>query len=399
MYPFIPKNVVSETIDCVAKEMKMSKDEVKKSLKQNQQSIIDEFKTNGVVVVKNVIPHDMVHECVKDIWGYILNLPWIPEIKKQWVDIHASMKNDYWREVSAKESAQVKKVYPMTGAFGALTRSPAFHLKTQWEVRQNPYIASVFASILGTKDLMVSIDRISFKYPKQGEAEFEHWDSNPYYWHLEKYEGVQGILALSDTSFFAVPKTHTMEFRDQFISQYPPGKKTDSEYRIDKTKDPMGLYGSAKEYPLKKGDLVIWSARLLHQARKNVTKRVRYAYFINYFPWGQPQDSVLRQFGNNVDRYIDDRIHSYNTGMNPTYFPSGFKVALYSKMAYNFHPEAVTRFSEMFTKGNEEVKKKNGTTVKVPVEWNPLELGFYEPPELTPLGKYFLGLSTENPMD
>jgi hypothetical protein len=63
-------------------------------------------------------------------------------------------------------------------------------------------------------------------------------------------------------------------------------------------------------------------------------------------------------------------------------------------MAYSFHPEAIDRFSNMFTTGSEEREIKRAGAikkVKVPVEWNPLKSGFYTPPKLSPLGKYLLG--------
>jgi hypothetical protein len=296
--------------------------------------------------------------------------------------------------VTKQESKEVKDIYPMTGGFGALTRSPAFHLNTQWQIRQSPYIASIFANILGTDKIMVNLDRTSLKFPGQGTTEFIHWDTNPFYWQEEISEGVQGILALSDTSFFAVPGTNSDKFRNEFVKKYP--KIADkSEYKIDPNNDPMRLQDKIKEYRLEKGDMVIWSSRLLHSAKKNTGKKIRYAYFISYFIRDQYPLAVKDWYSRNGIDPIDDRLESFYTGKNPMLFPSGIPIRLYSKMSWMCHINNLTEFSLKFKYGYKDDRhksgKKAGEIFKVPIEWNPLEMGFYTPPKLTKLGKYLLG--------
>ena len=206
MIPFFTTEQIDHAVRCTVEQSGVKESMVRQLVNSRMLAIKRELKENGVVVIKSVITTEKVKESVEDIWRHILSLPFVPEVKKKWEGVYSGMKDDFWRDVSKAESKQVKEIYPMTGGFGALTRSPAFHLQTQWDVRQNPYIASIFANILETKELMVAIDRVSFKYPGQGENEFEHWDSNPWFWPEEEYEGVQGILALSETSFYAVPK-------------------------------------------------------------------------------------------------------------------------------------------------------------------------------------------------
>ena len=395
LFPFLSAEDLNQAVGCTSTETGNSLEHVKQIVIDKMIAIKTEFRTNGVVVIKGAVCHAKVSESVYDIWNYILNLPFTPEIKEKWEEIYEGMKDDFWRDVTPKESKLAKEIYPMTGGFAALTRSPAFHLQTQWDIRQNPYIASIFANLLGTQELMVAIDRISFKYPGQGENEFEHWDSNPWFWPEEEYEGLQGIIALSETSFFAVPGSNTEKFRKEFISKYPY-RAEKNEYRIDKKNDPMGLFGKSVQYKLSPGDLVIWSSRCLHQAKKNKTNNIRYAYFITYFPRGQPQPAVLEVYEKKSIDFIEDRINSFETGQNPKFFPSGIEIRLYSRMAYMMHPHVLNKFCDMFTTGCEEKTyasgtKKEGQVVRIPIEWDPVKLGIYEPPRLSKLGEYLLG--------
>ena len=397
-FPFLSQEQLNHAIECASRDTGENPSNVRKIVKDQMIKIKKDFQDTGIAVIKGVIGKEKVEACVEDIWKHVLRLPFTAEVKAKWKGLYDSLKDDFWRNVSKEESRIAKEYYPMTGGFAALTRSPAFHLQTQWDIRQNPYIASIFANLLDTRELMVAIDRISLKFPGQGDTEFEHWDSNPWFWPEEEYEGVQGIMALSQTSFFAVPGTNTRSFRETFIKKYAyhPNK---NEYKINKKEDPMGLFGKAQEYKLDPGDLVIWSSRCLHQARKNKTSKIRYAYFISYFPRGKPQPAVLEAYHKKGIDFVEDRIESYETGRNPRFFPSGIEIRLYSRMHYMMHPKILDKFCDMFTVGCEEHEyesgAKKGQKVKLPVEWNPLKLGIYEPPKLTSLGKYLLGISDD----
>lgn len=394
-FPYFSTSDLKKVLVCTAKESGLPVEEIESIVLEKSNSIAKEFKENGVVVIKGVLGKEKVSESVEDIWKYILSLPYVPEVRKKWKALYEGMRKDFWRDVSKEESKIAKEIYPMTGGFGALTRSPTFHLQTQWDIRQSPSIASIFANLLGTDELMVAIDRTSFKYPGQGESEFEHWDSNPWFWPEEPYEGVQGIVSLSHTAFFAVPGSNTEEFRKEFISKYKYSRNK-NEYRIDKTDDPMKLFGKAVRYELAPGDLVIWSSRCLHQAKKNTSKKIRYAYFITYFPRNNPQPAVLDGHAKKKVDFLEDRLNSYKTGKNPIFFPSGIEIRLYSRRAYMGWPDKLNKFCDMFTTGCEErtygeKAAKAGQKVRVPMEWNPLEMGIYTPPKLTKLGKYLLG--------
>lgn len=350
----------------------------------------ENYNKNGIVVLKNIYPREKVIESVNEIWSYILSLPYKEEIKEKLQKVWKELKDDPWKPPTKQQIEIIKKHYPMTGGFGALTMAPAFHLKTQWDARQDPVIVEVFRKILGEKNIKAYFDRASFKMPGQGETEFTHWDSNPFSWEKENREGVQGILSFSDTSFRAVPKTHTDKFRKKFIKIYPEGKRHD-QYHITSKIDPMELRNKVQVYPLHPGDFVIWSNRLLHEARKNTTDKIRYAYFINFYPNDNPNPNMLKSYQNAKINYDQERLESFENGTNPSFFPSGTAIRLFSKSHLMFHPNVLNNFCSQFTTGCEDYTyksgKKEGMTIQVPIEWNPMKLGIYTRPKLTELGE------------
>lgn len=303
--------------------------------------LLTTYRQQGVIVVPHVIDDDQIQTAVEDIWTNIENLPWKKEFRTRWHHLHENMKNDvtahappvWGRPVTKKESKEAKEIYPSMGGFGALNPPPFYHLNSQWQIRQDPRIVDIFSQILDTDELMVALDRVSFKYPGMGENEFCHWDSNPFFWDEEEYESVQGIIALSDTSFFAVPGTHTKEFQKEFTSQYPATTRRD-QYFVLEEHDPLKLRSKVVEYPLRAGDLVIWSNRLLHEARINKKDTIRYAYYLTYFPHGRPPPTVVKAYKSKKIDWKQDRIASYTTGRNPLFYPSGTKIELYSKQVY-----------------------------------------------------------------
>lgn len=394
---------------------------------------INLYRHEGVITLRHIMPKEWTRRAIDDIWDNgILSLPWTDELKAEWQTIRESFRADPWRVMSKADANRAIEIYPMTGGFGALTMPPAFHLATQWEARQDPVMVTVGRALLVASGaipqpvrpaldptdpgVLVSLDRVSLKFPGQGETEFCHWDSDPFSWPEEPYEGMQGILSLSNTSFRAVPRTHTEEFRQRFIALYPQGKRKD-QYHVLSQHDPLGLRKSVREYPLRPGDYVVWSNRLLHEARINRTSFVRYGFFIQYIPAHLgPAPAVLDAHrpkkivgkGKRKDKSADappepddalhawyrDRQRSYETGGNPHTFPSGTTISLYSQRSLMSHPQSLDTFCAMFTTPptpyTYKTGKKKGQVVNLPSGWNPLEEGSYTPPPLSELGQYLL---------
>ncbi len=360
---------------------------------------LERFQKDGVVVLKHIYPVDDSREFVDEFWEYMVSLPYKPSIKKKIIKLidDIGIRKNPWDSYSKKQLSELREYYPMTGGFGALTLPPAFHMKGSWKARQDKVIVSVFQNLLGQDDIEVTLDRVSFKFPGQGETEFAHWDSDPWLWPDEPYEGLQGMLSLSQTSFKCMPGSNSDAFREEFIQQYHPSKRHD-QYFIEESHDPMNLRKQIQSYPLGIGDLVVWSNRLLHEARKNDTDRIRYTFFISYYPKGSPNMESMRYYREQGVDYYEDRRQSYDTGKNPLTFPSGYPVRLYSMRAWTTGAATLPKFCNMFKDdcglcNEEEYKsgKKKGQTHPIVVQWDPIELGLYTPPPLTELGEKILG--------
>jgi hypothetical protein len=79
---------------------------------------------------------------------------------------------------------------------------PVHHAPAFWQLRQEPALHALFASLLGTERLWVSMDRAVFKVPEAAahpphvDASVLHWDMDP----RAAARGVlQGMLYLTDT--------------------------------------------------------------------------------------------------------------------------------------------------------------------------------------------------------
>lgn len=407
------------------------------------------YRDTGIVVLKHIYPVEECREFVGEFWEYILSLPYKPEIKREIEETinRLGLIEDPWKSVKKKDVAALHKYYPMTGSFGALTMPPAFHMKGSWKARQDPVIISVYRALLGVQEIETTIDRVSFRMPGQGESEFTHWDSNPFTWPEEDYESIQGILALSETSFRAVPGTHTDVFQQKFTSLYPPNKRHDQYFvgldknlndvlsdmenndlyippRLEKENDekytkrlvkilkkhdknykgifdPMNLREKVETFPIGIGDYVIWSNRLLHEARKNSSDKIRYAFYNSYYPAGNPCMNVQVTHRKKDIDYYADRLESYRTGKNPYAYPnSGTEIKMWSQRAWSCKADSLKRFCDMWipeeTPCIDKQPKNKGVPWPIVKGWDPLKLGIYSPPPLSAEGWRLLGIDIEN---
>ncbi|MFD1678047.1 phytanoyl-CoA dioxygenase family protein [Alicyclobacillus fodiniaquatilis] len=170
-----------------------------------------------------------------------------------------------------------------------------YHYQSMWDNRQHPELHEIFASILGTEKLWVSIDRANLKppahfdYPQYSKTGFIHWDTD-----MDRYPdipfAVQGVIALANTDetmggFQCVPELYR-ELEDWIIHQRQSGVKIGrqpdiSDYSITKV-------------PMRAGDVVIWSTLLPHGNGQNVSNRPRLAQYISMHP-AEEDDDAYRQ--------------------------------------------------------------------------------------------------------
>lgn len=213
------------------------------------------FHRNGYIVVPNAVPQENLDSAVAAVWEFLEMAPDEPST---------------WYPPDRKSSI----VY--------LHQHQAL-----WDNRQYPRVHQVFADILGTEKLWVSMDRAGMKppidpsHPHYDDSGFVHWDldtSKP----LPQQLGVQGVLALTDTTaemggFQCIPGFHRV--LEAWIGEQPADRNPRSP---DLSRLPEGY--QVTPIPMKAGDLVIWDRLLAHGNGRNEGTRPRLAQYITMYP-------------------------------------------------------------------------------------------------------------------
>jgi hypothetical protein len=223
-----------------------------------------EVERNGYVVVPGVVPAPLVAAVAADVFAHVGAAP---------------EDRDSWYRPGLISSAGMVEMY---------------HYQSMWNARQHPRVHEVFAEVLGTERLWVSLDRTNLKPPvdpRHPEFDFKgfiHWDTDitPY---PDIRFAVQGVLALTDTDesmggFQCVPAM----YRD--LGPYLERRRTaGADLR---RADPTGY--ETVRVRLRAGDLVIWSTLMPHGNGENRSDRPRLAQYITMHP-ARWEDASARQ--------------------------------------------------------------------------------------------------------
>src|SRR5262249_51084217 len=149
---------------------------------------------------------------------------------------------------------------------------PVHHPQAFWNIRQWPPLHGVFAALLGTQRLWVTMDRGIFKVP-QSSAHADHVDVSVLHWDLDPRTttppAYQGMAFLTDApagagSFECAPSIFGT--LDRYLAAHPgPALET-----------PVDVGGHAiVPVPVHAGALVIWDSRLPHHGGANRGTRPR----------------------------------------------------------------------------------------------------------------------------
>jgi hypothetical protein len=226
-----------------------------------------------------------------------------------------------------------------------------WHTKTYNQLRQNPLLYSVFAQLLKTPNLTVSVDRLNLKAPCLSEevaqkqalanANLElHTDVN--YWHTDPDRPIyQGGLCLEDCpqgggGFFCIPGFHRPERVRQYMHDVNRGKFGEASSLIPRKGktfvsyfDQVDANANKVEVPLNKGDFVIWNNNLPHNGGKNSLlvpagrapnslQNFRMHAFIMFVPLDGPcADDEVSAF---YQAYQGETRHAIMTGEAPRHF-------------------------------------------------------------------------------
>ncbi len=214
------------------------------------------FDQNGYVVLRHVVPENLLTPVIDAIWRFLEMDPDTP---------------DTWYRGG-----------PRVGALVEMHQHQAL-----WDTRQYPAVHEAFAAILGTEKLWVSMDRCgmkpprNLKYPEFDDPGFIHWDIDTSVLSQHDF-GVQGVLYLTDTTedmggFQCVPGFH------RNLAEWIAEQPTDCDpYYPDLSRLPAGM--SVERVAGNAGDLIIWSHFLAHGNGHNVSDRPRLAQYIKMRP-------------------------------------------------------------------------------------------------------------------
>lgn len=237
------------------------------------------FQENGYVIARNVVPAENLRATIAMIWEFLGMDPSDP--------------GDWYR--------------PPLSPGGMLE---VYQHQALWNNRQSPRVHQAFSELLGTQRLWVSFDRANMKpprnpdHPEYDHKGFIHWDTDTR--KLPKPLGVQGVLALADTSeemggFQGVPELfHGL---DAWLQSQP----------ADRNPFAPDLTGfSITPIPARAGDLIIWNALFPHGNGHNVSDRPRLAQYISMFATPSSEEWTV-EWG----QRRQDRIHRWQDRLPP----------------------------------------------------------------------------------
>ncbi len=153
-----------------------------------------------------------------------------------------------------------------------------YHDNLLAQMRQNPTLYSVFASIFGTEKLWVVFDRVMYWGKEEGDQPLApHVDQNPLK-HLE-FSDVQAMLALRDMNegtgtLALVPRSQT------FFSEYAQWARPKDGY-IEYQKEAQLPFIAPR---LKAGQIILWDSRVTHSRFRDVPTSNRYAVLLTFLP-------------------------------------------------------------------------------------------------------------------
>ena len=226
------------------------------------------WKSNGYIIIKNAVPKEQTKRLADLIWEFEELDPndqstWYPE------------KRTELRKKELSFNAGMVELY---------------NHQYLWDNRQYPKVYDAFVDVWGKEELWVTIDRVNFNLPPEPGFEFKgfmHWDYDP----DNSNEVVQGVLSLNDQTdetvggFQCIPEIYKnyAEWRKQQPANFEWYRANVSEFT------PVKVL-------LEEGDLLIFSSKLCHGIRQNVSKdKIRMAQYISMMP-AEEENEALREW-------------------------------------------------------------------------------------------------------
>jgi len=284
------------------------------ALSESDLQFLDE---NGYLVVKNLVEDELIDTIVKQSFERCTKI----------FELDVNDESSWGKAISR---------------FGLVD---LWHIPSFYQLRQHPKVYSLFAQLLKTHKLCVSIDRVSMKHPctdpKTTNKDLQlHTDLN--YWTVApNFIQYQGGLCLQDCpagggGFYCIPGFHKRENIDRYKRDWEQGKFGNSTVipKADKFFIPFDdqefTNAHKKEIPLKKGEFVIWNGNLPHNGGNNtLPNQWRLQTFVRFLALDGPCVSI-----SDIKWAIEYRnlaAATMKSGERPSHFSTGNRIKIGKK--------------------------------------------------------------------
>lgn len=208
------------------------------------------FEYNGYMVIRNVIPGELVANAVREITSFL----------------GADLADDAtWYNGAPELDGMV----------------PLHHAQALWDIRQHPDLYEVFAEFFGNRRLMVDINRCIFRPPIRDGLTVSygnmHWDTDP---RAPGPGSLQAVVLLTDVrphggGFQCLPELYRN--LNVWLQQNASQDNFDFFYPNLNQSTATQIEGTA-------GDVILWSSKLPHGSATNSSNCPRIAAFVTMQP-------------------------------------------------------------------------------------------------------------------
>mmetsp|Transcript_10898 Transcript_10898/g.16254 ORF Transcript_10898/g.16254 Transcript_10898/m.16254 type:complete len:397 (+) Transcript_10898:40-1230(+) len=311
------------------------------------------FERDGFVVVDGILTDKEREACMDEVWMYLEKTG---TLKK---NDPSTWGEQSWPKEICRNGGFMGKFPYIRRMLSSNFTMLADHQQA-WKNRQNPKIYEVFANLLETRKLWVSLDRYGIMRPtkikKDGKLEEKgewqtkkdwlHWDLNPFHYATsaagfannkevtyeklaETYGSrrVQGLVTVTDCEAevggfhcvrgFQGRRFH--EWRKANMSTYGQEKGVSTRNFVE-VPDNDPIRKEVMRVPMRAGSLLIWDSQLPHGNFPNTSDKFRMVHYIKMIPAEDP-----REFLPMLAPPTEEKFLKHFEKAKKQWFPEGFE--------------------------------------------------------------------------
>lgn len=213
---------------------------------------LEDLRTNGYVVIENVLSPEEVEEAKTSYY--------------EWLDSHP----------------QIKLIHPKISPHGIFKHLQAGHQRHAWFIRTRKNVQDVFKNIWNTDELVVSYDGscwISADTKKRDNI-WTHTDQAPSKKGFRCYQAFVSLTDNVERSLVVYEGSHLLHeeyAKEKNLTGTKDWELIDTDY-LDRIKETKRIL------PVKAGSLVIWDSRTFHQNQYGTKKEERIVQYVSFLP-------------------------------------------------------------------------------------------------------------------